>query len=357
MNILNLYSLPLTLEKNIIKNNFKGFTSLIKKYYKKSLTIIFGTLVVQQFKYASLYHLFKRQDFAKCYVIFNILELIEKLVQTVIQDLNDFQSASMSRNDDIDNNCNNDFNPGFVDSVVDMNQGSHFNRISFDKSSGKSFNCKLNCRKDEKSDESIALNSINNFSDGENNFVKKSIKNFKNFKFDKNEITRKDHKNSGIFHIFTSILFLICNILQCLILNFEFILLRISMNKRGDLFALLISNVFMDLKGTIFKKVNRKSMIDILQNDVEKRFKLLIITIMIIFVNFKEMIGFEWNNILLPLIVILFKICIDWVKHIFLCRYNDVDLNIYNFFKEKEDESLGLNLMITSFVFNILTSY
>lgn len=379
MNIFHLYTLPLTLEQTFFRNISKKLFLFVGTYFKHTITIVLGSLVVHRFNYSELYHLMKRQDFVKVYVLFNVLELLERLVVTVIEDLVELSgnldtSVSMCENEDyngikFDNDTKNHkeryndvFKAGGVDSVIDFNQSGCAGNFSFAKGVNlrdREFSSQIYRGKEEKSDESIDLNSINNFGDKKYISLKENTLSFTNPKIGNNEkhgpAANTTQYNGALF----SILFMFFNILQGLILFTEFVLIRISMNKMGDLLGLLISNQFIDIKGTIFRKVNKKLIAEIFENDARKRFQLTMFVCMLIAANIREMIMFKVEYVMLPLIVILFKIGVDWVKHVFLCRYNDVDMAVYGCFEkvEKRDVSLGFNLMMASFLYSIVFEY
>lgn len=379
MNIFHLYTLPLTLEQTFFRNISKKLFLFVGTYFKHTITIVLGSLVVHRFNYSELYHLMKRQDFVKVYVLFNVLELLERLVVTVIEDLVELSgnldtSVSMCENEDyngikFDNDTKNHkeryndvFKAGGVDSVIDFNQSGCAGNFSFAKGVNlrdREFSYQIYRGKEEKSDESIDLNSINNFGDKKYISLKENTLSFTNPKIGNNEkhgpAANTTQYNGALF----SILFMFFNILQGLILFTEFVLIRISMNKMGDLLGLLISNQFIDIKGTIFRKVNKKLIAEIFENDARKRFQLTMFVCMLIAANIREMIMFKVEYVMLPLIVILFKIGVDWVKHVFLCRYNDVDMAVYGCFEkvEKRDVSLGFNLMMASFLYSIVFEY
>lgn len=309
MNILDLYFLPFYVESTLLKNILIKFYRLINFYFEKSIMIIFCTIIVFQINIFYLYHLVKKQEVVKLYVLYNILELFERMVYTVIEDL---------MNVDV----SNEYYPGMVDSEVDFNP-------EFCNNYGKNYrnNKFLNLE----SDESIEFNSINN--------SKRQIKSTKKSKI----------------HI--KILLFIFNTLQAIILNTEFVVIHLSMKNFSDLFGLLICNQFLDLKGTIFKKVDNESINDILEMDLKKRFDLILFVILVIIANLREMEVFEIKYVLYPLSVLVFKIVTDWIKHIFLCRYNNVNLKVYKKFKGLVDYSVGYNIVILGFISVMIRGY
>lgn len=83
----------------------------------------------------------------------------------------------------------------------------------------------------------------------------------------------------------------------------------------------------------VFKKFEKNNLFQMSCNDVKERFHLLIILFVVIMQTMKE---YNWDErhfwILIPYCLTIFisEFAVDWVKHCFVTRFNDISHEIYH---------------------------
>ncbi|KAG4302139.1 hypothetical protein PCK1_001411 [Pneumocystis canis] len=144
------------------------------------------------------------------------------------------------------------------------------------------------------------------------------------------------------------ILVLITNVLHTIMLFFQVMTLNVTINSYSNaLLALLISNQFVEIKGTVFKKFEKENILQMTLADIVERFQLSLILIIILFRNFMEIYELNFTFSLLPasffrfLFSIFFvvispiflilgsEIFVDWIKHVFVIKFNYIRSSIY----------------------------
>ncbi|KAG5638629.1 hypothetical protein H0H81_011348 [Sphagnurus paluster] len=117
------------------------------------------------------------------------------------------------------------------------------------------------------------------------------------------------------------------------------------------LLTLLVSNQFVEIKGSVFKKFEKDSLFQITCADIVERFTLALMLIVVAFRNLIELSGsefdfsegfvlpksFGWfrgNNILWTisypvLTVMLSEMLVDWLKHAFITKFNHIRPSAY----------------------------
>jgi len=94
----------------------------------------------------------------------------------------------------------------------------------------------------------------------------------------------------------------------------------------------MISNNFVELKGSVFKKFDKNNLFQLTCSDVRERFHLSVLLFIVVIQTMKE---FDWSItqfcVMLPdcFAVLFTEILIDWVKHAFITRFNELPESIY----------------------------
>lgn len=94
----------------------------------------------------------------------------------------------------------------------------------------------------------------------------------------------------------------------------------------------MISNNFVELKGSVFKKFDKNNLFQLTCSDVRERFHLSVLLFIVMIQTMKE---FDWSItqfcVMLPdcFSVLLTEILIDWIKHAFITRFNELPEYIY----------------------------
>uniref|UniRef100_T1JP60 Protein TAPT1 homolog n=1 Tax=Strigamia maritima TaxID=126957 RepID=T1JP60_STRMM len=109
--------------------------------------------------------------------------------------------------------------------------------------------------------------------------------------------------------------------------------LNVAINASNKaLLTIMISNNFVELKGSVFKKFEKNNLFQMLCSDVRERFHYVLLLVAVTIQTMKE---YSWKEerfwILLPdcLMVLLSEFLVDWVKHAFITRFNEISLDVY----------------------------
>lgn len=95
---------------------------------------------------------------------------------------------------------------------------------------------------------------------------------------------------------------------------------------------ILFSVQFVELKGSVFKKFDKNNLFQVSCSDVRERFHLFVLLFIVVLQTMKE---YSWKVerfwVLLPdcCMVLLAEIFVDWVKHAFITRFNELQVDVY----------------------------
>jgi hypothetical protein len=101
-------------------------------------------------------------------------------------------------------------------------------------------------------------------------------------------------------------------------------------SSKYNLMLLVLSSAFVETKITVFKKHDRKALLNVIHNDIVERLQLFLYMFTILA---KAMISSRSNVDDLCkgiIIVILTSVAIDWVKHYFVLSFSGMNPGIYN---------------------------
>ncbi|WWC68948.1 uncharacterized protein I206_102884 [Kwoniella pini CBS 10737] len=135
-----------------------------------------------------------------------------------------------------------------------------------------------------------------------------------------------------------------------LIFFYMLVSLNVAINSYDyTLLSLLISNQFVEIKGSVFKKFEKENLFQIMCADIVERFQLSLMLSVIALRNMIEMSGSEIaflpksfirgknlvDSILSPvLFVIVSEMVVDWLKHAFITKFNHVRASVYERFTD-----------------------
>lgn len=169
------------------------------------------------------------------------------------------------------------------------------------------------------------------------------------------------------------VLTLIYNVLHATALFYQVITLNVAVNSYSNsLFTLLLSNQFVEIKGTVFKRIEKANLFQLFCADVVERFQLWLMLVIIGMRNVVEVGGLSiasssihsssgnvagvinattlplrstlipavfslipsWSGeVLTPFLVVLgSEILVDWAKHCFVTKFNNIKPIIYRNF-------------------------
>lgn len=89
---------------------------------------------------------------------------------------------------------------------------------------------------------------------------------------------------------------------------------------------------FVELKGSVFKKFDKNNLFQVSCSDIRERFHLSVLLFIVVLQTMKE---YSWKSerfwVLLPdcFMVLVAEIFVDWVKHAFITRFNELQVDVY----------------------------
>ncbi|XP_054158353.1 transmembrane anterior posterior transformation protein 1 homolog [Oppia nitens] len=146
-----------------------------------------------------------------------------------------------------------------------------------------------------------------------------------------NEPRGKKREHLGVIpHLFMAIAYVFMHSLLVLL---QATTLNVAINSKNKaLLTVMMSNNFVELKGMVFKKFEKTNLFQMSCSDVRERFHYIILLIVVIIQTMKE---YNWSEkqfwILFPdcLLVFIAEIFVDWFKHAFVTRFNEISFEVY----------------------------
>ncbi|KAJ3845442.1 eukaryotic membrane protein family-domain-containing protein [Lentinula raphanica] len=153
------------------------------------------------------------------------------------------------------------------------------------------------------------------------------------------------------------------NVLHCIVMIFQLISLNVAVNSYDHaLLSLLVSNQFVEIKGSVFKKFEKDGLFQITCADIVERFTLTLMLGIVAFRNLIELSGsefdFDHGGFVLPksfgwfwfrghktinflwtisypvLTVMISEMLVDWLKHAFITKFNHIRPSVYERFTD-----------------------
>ncbi|XP_076634267.1 protein TAPT1 homolog [Colletes latitarsis] len=122
-------------------------------------------------------------------------------------------------------------------------------------------------------------------------------------------------------------------LLHSVLVLFQATTLNVAINSSNKaLLTIMMSNNFVELKGSVFKKFDKNNLFQLSCADVRERFHLMML---LLAVNLQTMKEYAWKAerlaVLLPdcILLLLAEILVDWVKHAFITRFNELSSTVY----------------------------
>lgn len=130
------------------------------------------------------------------------------------------------------------------------------------------------------------------------------------------------------------------NVLHTILLFYQLVTLNVTINSFSNaLMTLLLSNQFVEIKGSVFKKFEKEGLFQITCADMVERFQLFLMLLIIGLRNTVEMAPPTTFSVLTttlgPLVTVLgSEVLVDWLKHAFITKFNHVRPTIYGRFTD-----------------------
>ncbi|XP_051716191.1 transmembrane anterior posterior transformation protein 1 homolog isoform X2 [Ctenopharyngodon idella] len=113
--------------------------------------------------------------------------------------------------------------------------------------------------------------------------------------------------------------------------------LNVAFNSHNkSLLTIMMSNNFVEIKGSVFKKFEKNNLFQMSNSDIKERFTNYVLLLIVCLRNMEQ---FSWNSdhlwVLLPdvFMVITSEIAVDVVKHAFITKFNDITADVYSEYK------------------------
>ena len=158
------------------------------------------------------------------------------------------------------------------------------------------------------------------------------------------------------------VLALIYNVVHAAALFYQVIALNVAVNSYSNaLLTLLLSNQFVEIKSTVFKKIEKDNLFQLTCADIVERFQLWLMLMIIALRNIVEVGGLNFLNgaveglststpksnsilpnsftvlpswtgeVLSPFVLVLgSEMVVDWIKHAYITKFNNVKPAIYS---------------------------
>ncbi|KAF9268667.1 DUF747-domain-containing protein [Marasmius fiardii PR-910] len=174
--------------------------------------------------------------------------------------------------------------------------------------------------------------------------------------FSRSTLEPLSHRVPVTSHIIRPIVYfllaLIYNVSHSIVMVYQLIALNVAVNSYDHaLLTLLVSNQFVEIKGSVFKKFEKDNLFQITCADIVERFSLALMLTVVAFRNLIELSGsefdfaegfilpksFGWfrgNNVLWTisypvLTVMVSEMLVDWLKHAFITKFNHIRPSVY----------------------------
>ncbi|OWF51710.1 transmembrane anterior posterior transformation protein 1 homolog [Mizuhopecten yessoensis] len=162
----------------------------------------------------------------------------------------------------------------------------------------------------------------------------------------------KKRQHFGVIpHLLLAILYVI---IHCLLILFQATVLNVAFNSHNKaLLTIMMSNNFVEIKGSLFRKIDKELLYHISCSDVKERFHY---TILLAVVFIRNMTEFNWNIehvwVIIPdaVIVLCAELCVDWVKHAFILKFNEMPADIYHTYKVRLSEDMISNRQSRAYI-------
>ncbi|CAG2256414.1 TAPT1 [Mytilus edulis] len=157
----------------------------------------------------------------------------------------------------------------------------------------------------------------------------------------------KDRKREHVGVIPHLILAIIYVIIHTLLILFQATVLNVAFNSHNKaLLTIMMSNNFVEIKSNMFKKIDKGFLYHIACSDVKERF-VYVILLSVVFI--RNMTEFSWNPdhiwVIIPdaVMVLIAELFVDWIKHAFIVKFNEIPADVYHSFSVRLAEDLVAN--------------
>uniref|UniRef100_A0A674NM47 Transmembrane anterior posterior transformation 1b n=1 Tax=Takifugu rubripes TaxID=31033 RepID=A0A674NM47_TAKRU len=149
------------------------------------------------------------------------------------------------------------------------------------------------------------------------------------------EPKEKKRAHIGVIpHFFMAVLYVF---LHAILIMVQATTLNVAFNSHNkSLLTIMMSNNFVEIKGSVFKKFEKNNLFQMSNSDIKERFTNCILLLIVCLRNMEQ---FSWNAdhlwVLFPDVVMVLasEVTVDVVKHAFITKFNDISADVYGEYK------------------------
>ncbi|KAG5848253.1 hypothetical protein ANANG_G00096510 [Anguilla anguilla] len=146
------------------------------------------------------------------------------------------------------------------------------------------------------------------------------------------EPKKKKRAHIGVIpHFLMAVLYVF---LHAILIMVQATTLNVAFNSHNkSLLTIMMSNNFVEIKGSVFKKFEKNNLFQMSNSDIKERFTNYVLLLIVCLRNMEQ---FSWNPdhlwVLFPdvCMVIASEIAVDIVKHAFITKFNDITADVYS---------------------------
>ncbi|KAG7518148.1 transmembrane anterior posterior transformation protein 1-like isoform X2 [Solea senegalensis] len=142
---------------------------------------------------------------------------------------------------------------------------------------------------------------------------------------------RKRDSIGVIPHFFMALFYVF---LHAILIMVQASTLNVAFNSHNkSLLTIMMSNNFVEIKGSVFKKFEKNNLFQMSNSDIKERFTSYVLMLIVCLRNMEQ---FSWNTdhlwVLLHdvFMVVTSEIVVDIIKHAFITKFNDIPADVYS---------------------------
>ncbi|XP_024125732.1 transmembrane anterior posterior transformation protein 1 homolog isoform X2 [Oryzias melastigma] len=146
------------------------------------------------------------------------------------------------------------------------------------------------------------------------------------------EPKERKRDNIGVIpHFFMAVFYVF---LHAILIMVQASTLNVAFNSHNkSLLTIMMSNNFVEIKGSVFKKFEKNNLFQMSNSDIKERFTSYVLLLIVCLRNMEQ---FSWNPehmwVLLPdvFMVVTSEVAVDIIKHAFITKFNDIPADVYS---------------------------
>ncbi|XP_047441489.1 transmembrane anterior posterior transformation protein 1 homolog isoform X3 [Mugil cephalus] len=142
---------------------------------------------------------------------------------------------------------------------------------------------------------------------------------------------RKRDSIGVIPHFFMAVFYVF---LHSILIMVQASTLNVAFNSHNkSLLTIMMSNNFVEIKGSVFKKFEKNNLFQMSNSDIKERFTSYVLLLIVCLRNMEQ---FSWNPehlwVLFPdvFMVVTSEVAVDIIKHAFITKFNDITADVYS---------------------------